>query len=214
MDELSTLPLLRWSPVDHPESKPQRQKLITDPRLTGQSVKIDTPSYVPPRLCQPPRAPCLLDSLNRLSGCDWIRIQFSRDGSYPLRSVMTRWVEREFRKESWGWVSLDSQYWPSLIHTAREGSVLCINPWGQWGERRTRETHKITGLHKGLQECKVNPVHEVACSAATLNEGRQGHLELIRLGWSKKVESHEIEKGAWSVFKKTIKMISHWISVG
>ena len=55
----------------------------------------------------------------------------------------------------------------------------------------------------------MNPVHEVACSAATLNEGRQGHLELIRLGWSKKVESNEIEKGAWSVFKKTIKMISH-----
>lgn len=106
MDELSTLPILRWSPIDHPESKPQRQKLITDPRLTGQSVKIDTPSYVPARLCQPPRVPCLLDSLNRLSGCNWIRIQFSRDGSYALRSVMTRWVKREFRRRAeaeWAW---------------------------------------------------------------------------------------------------------------
>ena len=184
MDELSTLPLLRWSPIDHPESKPQRQKLITDPRLTRQSVKIDTPPYVPARLCQPPRVPCLLDSLNRFSGCDWIRIQFSRDGSYALRSVMTWWVKREFRKESWGWVSLDSQDWPSLIHLAREGSVLSINLRRQLGERRPRETLKITGLHKGLQDCKVNPVHEVACSAATLSRGRQGYLDLTRLGWA------------------------------
>lgn len=184
MDELSTLPLLRWSPIDHPDSKPQRQKLITDPRLTRQSVKIDTPPYVPARLCQPPRVPCILDSLNRFSGCDWIRIQFSRDGSYALRSVMTWWVKKEFRKESWGWVSLDSQDWPSLIHLTREGSVLSINLWRQLGERRTRETLKITGLHKGLQECKVNPFHEVACSAATLSRGRQGHLDLTRLGWA------------------------------
>lgn len=60
MDELSTLPLLRWSPVDHPESKPQRQTLITDPRLTRQSVKIDAPPYVPARLCQPQESPASL----------------------------------------------------------------------------------------------------------------------------------------------------------
>ena len=55
----------------------------------------------------------------------------------------------------------------------------------------------------------MNPVHEVASSAATLNGGKQGHLELIRLGWAKKAESHDMEKGAWSVFKEMIITISH-----